>query len=215
MEYDDLYAALLHEMKNNLALLTMSLDNIPACGDEHHDRQLAAARMLGQKTADRLTQTLLIYKSTKGDIVLSAVDAHSPEDFVHELAQQTRSFNRKLEVTAQVEADVPAIWFFDRNMLEMALLNAIHNSVNYARQRVEIRAGLRDGMLAISIRDDSGGYPAHIMAAVTEGKPLQSEGTGLGLRFARLIAEAHRNDGRAGELRLYNEDGAVFEIRVP
>lgn len=215
MDNEDLYAALLHEMKNNLALLTMSLDNIPACGDDHHDRLLAEARVLGQKTADRLTQSLMIYKSTKGDIVLSAVDAFSPEDFVQELALQTRSLNKNLEVIAQVDADVPAIWFFDRNMLEMALLNAIHNSINYARQRVEIRAGLQDGMLAITIRDDSNGYPPHILEAVVEGRPLQSQGTGLGLRFARLIAEAHRNEGRTGSLRLANDRGAVFEICVP
>ena len=66
-----------------------------------------------------------------------------------------------------------------------------------------------------TIEDDSAGYPEHILNAVAEDKPLSSSGTGLGLRFARMIARAHHNDGRTGSLSLYNRNGAVFEIRLP
>jgi signal transduction histidine kinase len=215
METNDLYAALLHEMKNNLALLTMTLGSIPYCGKPEHDAPLDDARLLGQTTSDRLMQALFIYKSGKSGVVLNAVDAYSPEDFIQELAQHTRSFRKTLDVSTQVDDNVPAIWFFDRNMLEMALINAVHNSVSYARTRIQIRASLLDGMLAISVRDDSDGYPDHILDAVAKDQPLQTNGTGLGLRFARLIANAHQNKGRVGDLRLYNENGAVFEIRVP
>ncbi len=215
MEDNDLYAALLHEMKNNLVLLAMTLDNIPHCGQEPHDAPLDAARLLAQRTSERLMQSLLLYKNSQGGVVLNAVDAYSTEDFIHELALHARSLKASLKVTGLVDADVPAIWFFDRNMLEMAMINAVHNSISYAREQIEILASLRDGMLAISVRDDSDGYPAHILEAVAMDRPLQSNGTGLGLRFARLIARAHQNEGRIGELRLYNDNGAVFEIRVP
>ncbi|MDR3395627.1 MAG: sensor histidine kinase [Parasulfuritortus sp.] len=215
MEDNDLYAALLHEMKNNLVLLAMTLDNIPHCGEELHDAPLDAARLLAQRTSERLLQSLLIYKNSQGGVILNAVDAYSTEDFVQELAQHTRSLKGTLTVTAEVDDEVPAIWFFDRNMLEMAMINAVHNSISYARQQIHIRASIRDGMLAISVRDDSDGYPAHILEAVAEDRTLQTSGTGLGLRFARLIARAHQNEGKVGELRLYNENGAVFEIRVP
>jgi signal transduction histidine kinase len=215
MEDDDLYAALLHEMKNNLVLLTMTLDNIPHCGPEAHDEPLDAARLLAQRTSDRLMQALLIYKNSKDGVILNAVDAYSPADFIQELVRHTRSLKASLTVTAQIDDDVPAIWFFDRNMLEMALVNAIHNSIAYSRQELLIRASVRDGMLAISVHDDSDGYPAHILEAVAEDRPLQSNGTGLGLRFATLIARAHQNEGRSGDIRLYNDNGAVFEISVP
>jgi signal transduction histidine kinase len=215
MEVDDLYAALLHEMKNNLALLTMTIGNLPYYGQEALDEKLDAARLLGQVTSDRLTQGLFIYKSVKNGIVLNAVNAYSPEDFIQELAQHIQSLKKKLKVSARVDPDVPEIWFFDRNMLEMALINAAHNSIAYAREQIQIRASVKDGMLAISVDDDSDGYPAHILEAVADGQPLQSSGTGLGLRFAKLIANAHENQGRCGELHLYNDNGAVFEIRVP
>ena len=160
-------------------------------------------------------QALFLYKSEHGGITLNAVDAYSPHDLVAEIAVQARSLNKSLKVITTVDPEVPTIWFLDRNLLEMALINAIHNSVSYARQRIEIRVGRRDGMLAIAVKDDSEGYPPHIIESVAEGKPLQSNGTGLGLRFARLIAQAHNNEGRTGELRLYNDNGAVFEISLP
>lgn len=215
MEDHDLYAALLHETKNNLVLLTLTLDTVPHTRQDEHDSPLDAARLLGHKVAERLMQAMLIYKSEAGALRLNAVNAYSPEDMAEEMAQQARSLARHLEVVARVGEGVPPVWFFDRNMLEMALMNAIHNSISYARARIEIRVELADGMLAVAVRDDSDGYPVHILEAVTQGAPLQSNGTGLGIRFARLIAEAHRNEDRVGELRLYNDDGAVFEIRLP
>ena len=215
MEENDLRMALLHELKNNLVLLTLTLDNIPHCGNPEHDAPLDEARLLGQKVADRMTQTLLLYKNAHGGLVLNGIDAHSPEDLVQELGRQVRSLTRKLEVVVRVAEGVPAIWFFDRNMLEMALINGVHNSIRYARNRVEIEARVRDGMLAVLVRDDSDGYPGHILEAVAADKPIESQGTGLGLRFARLIARAHRNEGRTGDLYLYNDPGAVFEIRIP
>ena len=74
---------------------------------------------------------------------------------------------------------------------------------------------MEGGMLCLAVEDDSDGYPPHILQAVAEDRPLNSSGTGLGLRFASLIAKAHENEGRRGTLSLRNQNGAVFEIRVP
>lgn len=215
MEQQDLYAALLHELKNNLVLLTLTMDTIPHTGQAEHDAPLDSARLMAQRVSERLMQALFLYKSERGGMILNAVDAYCPADLAEEIALQVRSLNKGIEVRVAVDDSVPAIWFYDRNMLEMALINAVHNSINYAHALVEIGVTVRDGMLAFSVRDDSSGYPHHILAAVAEGRALQSNGTGLGLRFAKLIAEAHSNNGKVGQLRLYNDNGAVFEISVP
>jgi signal transduction histidine kinase len=215
MKDQDLYAALLHEMKNNLVLLTLTLDGIPHTGAADHDAPLDEARLLGQRVSERLMQSLFLYKGEQGGMILNAIDAYCPADMLKDIAAQARSLARHLEVSVEVGDEVPPFWFYDRNMLEMALINAVHNSISYARERMVLKAEVRDGMLAISVRDDSDGYPPHILEAVAEGRTLQSNGTGLGLRFARLIAEAHNNRGRCGALRLYNDDGAVFEIDLP
>jgi K+-sensing histidine kinase KdpD len=112
-------------------------------------------------------------------------------------------------------ADVPAVWFFDRDLIEMALVNAIQNSLAYARSIIRIEASMVDGCLALSVRDDSDGYPEHILTSVATNTPYRATGTGLGLQFARLIVQTHENRGRLGELRLYNESGAVFSLLLP
>jgi K+-sensing histidine kinase KdpD len=215
LEQQDLYAALLHEMKNNLVLMAITMERVPHTQAAEHDQPLDEARLLCQRVSERLMQALMIYKSDHGGMVLNAVDAYSPEDFVAEMAVQARYLQTPHSIETQVDANVPAIWFFDRNMLEMALLNAIHNSISYARTRIRISARVDDGMLCLAVEDDAEGYPPHILQAVADDRPLNSSGTGLGLRFASLIAKAHENNGSRGYLSLRNDDGSVFEIRVP
>ena len=215
LDTQDLYAALLHEMKNNLVLTTITMDRIPHVGNPDHDMPLDEARRLCQRVSERLMQALMIYKCDIGGMVLNAVDAYSTEDFVAEMAMRVRYMQNTLEVDTHIDPDVPAIWFFDRNMIELALMNAIHNSVTYARERIRIRARVVEGMLIIAVQDDSDGYPSHILEAVAANEPLASNGTGLGLRFANLIAKAHEKDGRRGRLALFNDGGAVFEMHLP
>jgi len=130
--------------------------------------------------------------------------------------EQTVALSRgRLRVETELAADVPAVWFLDRDLIEMALVNAIQNSLAYAHSSIRIEASMVDGCLALSVRDDSDGYPEHILTSVATHTPYRATGTGLGLQFARLIVETHENRGRVGELRLYNDSGAVFCLLVP
>lgn len=216
MKFDttDMYAALMHELKNNLGLLTITLDSIPLRGDSEHDSRLDDARLLCQRSSERLQQALLVYKATNKELH-PVVDAYSPVDMLRELRDTAHSLAReRLLIDTLVGDQVPELWFFDRSLVEMAMINAIHNSLAYAQSRLRIEADMVDGCLAFSVRDDSPGYPDKILdrgATVS----FTSGGTGLGLRFGRLIAEAHENQGRSGELRLFNDKGAVFQLLLP
>ncbi len=217
MKFDGtaLYAALIHELKNNLGLLSMTLDSIPMQAEPQHDRPVNDARLLCQSVIDRLQQALLIFKANNQQLQ-PTIDAYSPHDLVRELMERTVALSRdRLRIEAELAADVPAIWFFDRDLIEMALVNAIQNSLAYARSSIRIEASMVEGCLALSVRDDSDGYPEHILTSVATNTPYRATGTGLGLQFARLIVQTHENRGRFGELRLYNDSGAVFSLLLP
>ncbi len=212
----DFYAALIHELKNNLGLLSMTIDSIPLKGDADHDSAVETARLLCQGSVDRLRQALLIYKSI--DRAISpAIEAYSPHDLVQGIKGRAEALSRgRLRIESLLQANVPPVWFLDRDLVEMALVNAVHNSLAYARTRILVEAGLLDGCLAISVRDDSDGYPEHILAgAEPHAAAYRSTGTGLGLQFSRLIAHSHEHEGRRGELRLFNDNGAVFSLLLP
>ncbi|MBS1146765.1 MAG: hypothetical protein H6R08_941 [Proteobacteria bacterium] len=217
MKFDGtaLYAALIHELKNNLGLLSMTLDSIPMQAEPQHDRPVNDARLLCQSVIDRLQQALLIFKANNQQLQ-PTIDAYSPHDLVREIMERTVALSRdRLHIEAELAADVPAIWFFDRDLIEMALVNAIQNSLAYARSSIRIEAGMVEGCLALSVRDDSEGYPEHILTSVATNTPYRATGTGLGLQFARLIVQTHENRGRFGELRLFNDSGAVFSLLLP
>ena len=217
MKFDgtDLYAALIHELKNNLGLLSMTLDSIPMQNEPQHDGTVDSARLLCQGVVDRLQQALLIYKANNKQLH-PTIDAYSPHDLVHELTDRTAALARdRLRIESSLSPDVPAIWFLDRDLIEMALINGIQNSLVYARSSILIEANMIEGRLALSVRDDSDGYPEHILTSVATNTPYRSTGTGLGLQFAKLIAQTHDNQGRTGELRLYNDQGAVFCLLLP
>jgi signal transduction histidine kinase len=205
----------MHELKNNLGLLTMTLDAIPLRGDNEHDGRLDDARLLCQRSIERLQQALLIYKATNKELH-PVVDAYSPLDMLRELRDAAHSLAReRLVIDTLVGDRVPELWFFDRSLVEMAMINAIHNSLAHARSAIRIEADMVDGCLAFSVRDDSAGYPEHMLTNGSGETNYASSGTGLGLKFARLIAQAHENQGRFGEMRLFNENGAVFRFLLP
>ncbi len=211
----DFYAALIHELKNNLGLLAMTIEQIPIQNEPVHDESVDAARLLCQGVIGRLQQALFIYKADHQKMH-PAINAYSPHDLIHEISDQAVALSRgHLKIEVEIHPDVPAIWFLDRDLIEMALINAIHNSLAYARSTIRIEATMLDGCLALTVRDDSDGYPEHVLNSVATNTPYRSTGTGLGLQFARLIAQSHDNQGRVGELRLHNDQGAVFSLLLP
>lgn len=211
----DMHAALMHELKNNLGQLTMTLDGMPLLGMPEHDAKLDEARLICRRSVERLQQALLIYKADR-QALHPVIDAYSPLDLLRELGDNANSLARnRLAVEILLGDQVPDLWFFDRGLVELALLNAIHNALAYARSRIRIEADMQDGFLAFTVRDDSDGYPEQILAYAGEYAASGGKGTGLGLRFAQIIAELHENRGRIGSLRLCNDSGATFRLLLP
>jgi len=217
MKFDstDLYAALIHELKNDLSLLSMTIESIPQQGETAHDTVVDAARLQCQGVVDRLQQALQIYKASNQQIQ-PAIDAYSPHDAVREIHDRAAALARgRIQVKAVLAQDVPEIWFFDRDLVEMALINAVHNALTYARSSLHIEANMLEGYLALTVRDDSPGYPDTVLAGAATDMSAHTKGSGLGLQFSRLIAQSHENRGRQGQLRLYNDQGAVFCLLLP
>jgi K+-sensing histidine kinase KdpD len=193
----------------------MTLERVPLQGETEHDTAVVTARQLCEGAVDRLHQALLLYKAADGRIQ-PTLDAYSPHDLVHQIRDQANALARgRLRVEVAVAEDLPPLWFYDRDLVEMALINAIHNALAYARSTIRIEAAVEAGSLALRVRDDSPGYPEHVLGNLADGRAYPATGTGLGLQFSRLIAQSHDNRGRSGELRLHNDSGAVFCLLLP
>lgn len=202
MEFAELAALTIHDVKNRLAILAGRAE---ASGDGEilHDALEAAAT---------LTRLLVYYKAEKGSLGAD-IDAHAPADLLRELAAEIA---RQTPLTVKIDLDAaPTLWFYDAALIRMVLLNAIYNALRHARTTITLAAAQHDNRLVFSVRDDGPGYPPTLLDQPSRMGALSGEGTGLGLYLANQVAALHHNQGQRGHIELKNAGGAVFCLHLP
>lgn len=117
-----------------------------------------------------------------------------------------------------IEADRIQL-FFDSELAHRAILNVVRNAVDaMSNSKIEskvlsLRACADDGegCSLISVRDTGPGIEAaEIDRIFNPFFTTRSTGTGLGLAIVHRIVDAH-----GGSIRVFNDGGAVFEMRFP
>jgi signal transduction histidine kinase len=202
MSFSEIAALTIHDVKNRLARLAARAEGK---GDTETLRTALEA-------AATLTQLLAFYKSENG-ILRPDIEAHAPADLIEELVEEGKGIGT---VRLRLEADAaPTLAFYDEALVRMVLANALHNAMRYARQEIVVSCVEQDGQIAFVVRDDGAGYPDSVLADAGDSAPVTRDGTGLGLRLARRVAELHENAGRRGRLLLGNDRGGVFTLRLP
>ncbi len=208
-----LAAAEFHELKNQISELAFTLDEV---GSRHPGAaaDLIQVRLDCRSIMERLVQILTLYKNGQQALQLN-VEAHSPSELIEELVADCRGLARNGVVIEAETGKAPPFAFFDRYLAHIAMLNAVHNALRFARARIVVGVEAQAGGLNFYVRDDSEGYPSHILENQGHRPGRSASGTGLGLFFAQTIARAHVNGERRGELRLENKGGACFSLWLP
>ena len=202
MSFGEIAALTLHDVKNRLAELA-------GRAEQRGDRETMYAIL---EAAEALTRLLAYYRSESGTLHPD-FDAHAPADLLVELAADGQA---RGEIAIEVDGrSAPTFWFYDEALVRMVLANALHNALRHARARIVLAAEDRRDWLALRVRDDGDGFPESVLADGGASAPVTREGTGLGLRLAKRVAEMHVNGGRTGTIRLANDHGAVFELMLP
>jgi len=93
----------------------------------------------------------------------------------------------------------------DEDALAILLRNLLDNAIRYARARVRLDAGLRDGGIEIAVRDDGEGVPPADRARLFDrfwrgnGGGEGGSGNGLGLAIVQRVAQLHRAEVAVGD----------------
>lgn len=209
---DPLVAAAIHDAKNALLALGTQLadaERRPATAD------FSSARASVARIASQLTELLTLYRAQGGQLRL-AIDDHDLADFIDDLVSELGPVPKR--ITLDIDRGAAAtlgVWAFDAYLVKLALLDALRNALRHARTRVTLSLNVpATGGICFSVSDDGAGFPELVLigAVVQSG----NEGTGLGLTFARLIAERHATPaGRHGQVALANNPGASLRIFLP
>lgn len=199
-----LAALAVHDLKNALGVLEGqlgALETSPSPG------LAQAARRHCVELRQRFVAFLMLYRG-EAELPVLASD-ESPIDFLGGFVNAVDS-GATVPTRLGSCAEAPPFWYFDPRLLRLSLDAALHNAWRFARSEVVLDARLDGGFLVLSVDDDGPGLGA-------EAGDTGEWSTGLGTELCREIAQAHRNDGRQGLVRLYNrpEGGARFEIWLP
>lgn len=214
LDMNTIAAATVHELKNLLGELTLSLDHIARSGCPGAESQVAGARVACRRITDKLVEMLTLYK-LEGGHFSPAIDHHSPADFIEDLAHEARALAGDRLVIEVESAQAPPFAFFDRDLVESAMMNALHNALRHARTRIRLTAASADDELIFRVSDDGPGFPVGLIESPLDAPRASHQGTGLGLWFASSVARAHANRGHTGRVELRNDAGAVFSLHLP
>ena len=206
MSFSDLAALTIHDVKNQLAQLASDAEQR---GDGH-------SLCISLNASEALTRLLCYYRSEEKILAVN-IEPESPEEMISDLL---RVLKKNCEQRPQIQIKTtlelaPAVWFYDKVLIQMILNNALQNALRYAASTVNLNVIEQDHQLEIRIQDDGEGYPQATLEEADHLAPISAEGTGLGLRLARRVVEQHIHQGRSGRIVLSNHTGAQFSLFLP
>jgi signal transduction histidine kinase len=209
---DAIVAAAIHDAKNGLNALSTWL---AAAEREHPSSSLTEARTVATRVGAQLVELLAVYRANEGSLRL-AIDDHDLSDFCADvLAEFTLPAASSLRVETEIAIAVElGAWAFDAYQVKLVMLDALRNAARHARSVIAFSLHRENDGLCFEVRDDGEGFAPEILAG--SATAMDAGSSGLGLRFAQLIAARHATpDGRCGRADLKNDGGAVFRLILP
>lgn len=222
-DFSSVIAVAFHDMKNSLSLLMQSIEllaaNIPLNNQEAREG-INSVHYEANRMNTTLVQVLSLYRSELDALPVN-IDECFIIDLVEEIVESNRTYITQKEISIKLDLDESLSWYLDRELIYLMIHDVLINAIRYGCDQILISAKEVDGNLLVRIIDDGSGYPDSMleMATVKLNNFCISEGrTGLGLFFARLIAQTHKNNGKTGFISLSNDKdtgGSVFELSLP
>tara|TARA_R110002033_G_scaffold171218_1_gene218867 strand:- start:13576 stop:15477 length:1902 start_codon:yes stop_codon:yes gene_type:complete len=202
VELGSLSAAMAHELRNPLNIISMAAYDAPAETRQHIQTQL--------KRADRLVSDMLVYS---GGLTLQVVATPLRSLIASILAQaQLEGVAFELDIDETIELDA------DPQRLQQVFINLIDNAVSFLRNmpdgKLSIEAKEQDQQIVIQVHNNGPAIDSSLQgeALFQPFVTKRAGGSGLGLAIVRRIVDAH--DGKIRHL----SDSAwpvTFELILP
>jgi two-component system NtrC family sensor kinase len=207
--YLDILEFITHELKNQIAAMTI---NLLAVRDGYvgaiSDDQRAALDDVA-KTIERSEEMILNYlnlsRIEKGELQVRPQPLHLETDVLRPILRDLRGRldARRMEVEVEWPGDL--LLQADASLVKVVCSNLVNNAAKYGRDggRLRIHGRRLNGMAEIHVWNDGPGAPAgreeELFAKFTRLQAPSDEqpGTGLGLFITREIVRRHGGDIRA------------------
>jgi signal transduction histidine kinase len=219
---DQVLAVVSHDLRNPLAVVSLSAGTFRKRAEELSDRALLKKAETIKRAADRmehLIADLLDMASIRAGGLKVEVSPQEIEPLVREAVDQHQPFATEKGVTLVFvsEAENVAIRCDRQRILQM-LSNLLGNALKFCSRgdRVAVRVRREGGEVRLEVADTGPGIPpadqAHIFDAYWSSERRGNKGNGLGLFIAKGIVTAH-----GGRIWIDSEpgEGSTFVVSLP
>lgn len=231
MDMSTFVTAAAHDMKNSISVIAAFLEDALR---EMNDRSAATATDAAvrglthqalyetQRVNCHLIQIMAIYKIDQGHYPFDpeVLDLNA---FAEDAAARVRPLAsiKGIQVEVVTDALEDGEGYFDLELIFSVVVQALFNAIKYTRARIRLSVTQRDGLTEIRVEDDGAGFPTFMLErgfAERSSINNRTSSTGLGLYFARQVAQLHRQGAREGSTRLENGGafgGGCFVLTLP
>jgi two-component system sensor histidine kinase KdpD len=221
-ESDKLHRVLLdsvsHELRTPLAVITGSLENLPA-SDAALETSLVSEARLAARRLNRLVGNLLDQTRLESGALKPRLDWCDARDLVNAAIEGVRDALAGYPLEVVVPDEMPPVRA-DFALMEQSLANLLLNAVRHtpAGTPVFLTAGLERGgqRVFFTVADRGPGFPLamreRLFKKFERGDAARAGGLGLGLSIVRGFAVAQGGEIVVGE---NPGGGAVFTIYLP
>lgn len=222
-DFSSIIAVAIHDMKNSLSLLMQSIENLSELIPPDNPEARVSVNSVhyeANRMNTTLVQILSLYRSEIDALPIN-IDECFLIDLVEEVVASNRMYTKEKNLTIETEVDEDLAWYLDKELIYLLIHDVLINAIRYGCSNIKISVFVQQSNLHFIVQDDGSGYPQEMlnMSTVNLDNFCISEGrTGLGLFFARLIAQTHKNGTQKGSINLSNDlytGGSVFELILP
>lgn len=218
--YKTLFDSISHELKTPITTIIgaiSSLKDEKINGNRSIILQLIDEAGIATERLKRLVENLLdITRLERGNLKLKK-EWHSIADLLYSSINRVESDSSNRKINCSVEEDA-GLYNFDYPLLEQAIINILHNSIEYTSPecKIDVTTKRKSDSIMITISDNGKGFPENeiknLFTKFYRIPGTKAGGTGLGLSIAKGFIEAH-----GGTIKAQNRPGggAEFIILLP
>ncbi|MCV2402896.1 HAMP domain-containing histidine kinase [Marinomonas sp. C2222] len=215
LDMSTILASAIHESKNQMGSLLYQLQELKQSlsVESTNSQKITHIEEALKKLNDDWVEYLYLYKLASDGYELHS-DTFLLEEFLDDqvFALQDSAATKNLALSFECDENLHGI--FDERLMVAVVSTAVYNAFRFAKTKVRLSASLENGYLIISIEDDGAGFNSE--EENIEG--AHESGTGLGLYFSQLSAEAHVIKERQGFIKKTASQvlgGAKLDIYLP
>ncbi len=197
---DDLISNITHEFKTPIATIFSALEGVTSFNEtndqEKTRRYLTLSNDQLHKLNDMVEKMLETATIDQGQLTLNREEV--------EVADWTEAIVKRFQLVARdkqiaFESNVASVvCSLDRFHIENTLSNLIDNAIKYGGDQITVRLSQSDGSVVWEVIDNGGNIPAaqrhkifDKLYRIPTGNQHDVKGFGIGLYYARTIAELH------------------------